>query len=173
MARRIKPIARSHDRRAFDCGDPDLNDYLRRYARQNHDSGGAKTFVAVGDDAPARVLGYYSIAPASVAFERVPPGVLPGLGRYPVPAYRLARLAVHLSIQGQGLGGELLVDASSRALAVATEIGGVGLLIDAKNDRAAAWYARFGASTLTDGDLELLLPFATIRAAFDAAARPS
>jgi hypothetical protein len=52
------PLVRSHDRNTFDCGTDDLNTYLRRYARQNHESGGAKCFVAVERDRPSRILGY-------------------------------------------------------------------------------------------------------------------
>ena len=64
---REEAIRRHHDRRNFDCGAPALNEYLDRYARQNHESGGAKTFVAVSPTAPARVLGYYSISPGSMS----------------------------------------------------------------------------------------------------------
>ena len=63
---REEALARSHDRKAFDCGDPALNDYLVRYARQNHESGSAKTFVAVSPEYPKRILGYYSVCPASL-----------------------------------------------------------------------------------------------------------
>ena len=59
---REEPVGRHHDRKRFDCGSSDLNDYLSRYARQNHESGGAKTFVAVPLTGPARVLGYHSIS---------------------------------------------------------------------------------------------------------------
>ena len=66
------PIAKRHDRAAFDCGDPDLNLYLQRFARQNHESGGAKCFVAVPSDAPARILGFYTLSPASIEYSARP-----------------------------------------------------------------------------------------------------
>jgi hypothetical protein len=69
---REEPIARHHDRNAFDCGARELNEYLRRYARQNHESGGAKTFVAVSTESQTRVLGYYSLSPGAIEFARVP-----------------------------------------------------------------------------------------------------
>jgi GNAT superfamily N-acetyltransferase len=78
--------------------------------------------------------------------------------------FRLGRLAVSLSVQGRGLGGDLLFAAGERALAVAQEVGGVALAIDAKNERAAAWYERFGALRLLDDPLKLVLPLETIRA---------
>jgi GNAT superfamily N-acetyltransferase len=123
------PIAKRHDRATFDCGDPDLNLYLRRYARQNHESGGAKCFVAAPSDAPTRVLGFYTLSPASLEFSRAPALAKKGLARYDVPVFRLGRLAVDKTAQGRGLGGALLLRAADRCIRVAREIGGVALLI--------------------------------------------
>ena len=162
---REKPIGRHHDRKGFDCGSAELNDYLARYARQNHESGGAKTFVAVLPAEPTRVLGYYSISPGAIEFARVPATLTRKLGRYEVPVFRLGRLAVSMSLQGRGLGGELLLAAGVRALSVAAQIGGVALAIDAKDEHAAKWYERFGALRLLDDPFQLVLPLATIVAA--------
>ncbi len=162
---REEPIARQHDRKAFDCGSRELNDYLARYARQNHESGGAKTFVAVPPDEPTRVLGYYSISPGAIEFARVPAALTRKLGRYEFPVFRGGRLAIGLAVQGRGLGGDLFLAAGVRALSVATEIGGVALAIDAKDARAVAWYERFGAVRLIDDLLKLILPLGTIAAA--------
>ena len=166
---REEPIGRQHDRTSFDCGVPDLNTYLARYARQSHQSGGAKTFVAVSPGDAARVLGFYSISPGAIAYARVPASLMRKLGRYEVPVFRLARLAVDLSVQGRGLGGELLLAAGERAIAVATEVGGVALAIDAKDAAAARWYERFGAMALMDDPLKLILPLAVIADAIHAA----
>jgi len=155
-------LARSHDRKAFDCGEPALNNYLVRYARQNHESGGAKTFVAVAPDSPTRILGYYSLCPASLEYARTPELLQRGLGRYDVPMFRLGRLAVDRTVQGQGLGGQLLVSAGVRCIAVAAQVGGRALLIDAKNERAAKWYASYGAIALLDAPLTLVLPLSVI-----------
>ena len=97
--------------------------------------------------------------------QRTPEIVRRGLARYEVPAFRLARLAVALPTQSKGLGGQLLLAAGRRCLLAATEVGGVALLIDAKNERVAGWYTSYGAVPLLDAPLSLLLPFATIRAA--------
>ena len=159
---REEPVDRHHDRKTFDCGVIELNEYLDRYARQNHESGGAKTFVAVLRAEPARVLGYYSISPGAIEFARVPARLSRKLGRYEVPVFRLGRLAVSLTSQGQGLGGDLLLAAGVRALAVAAQIGGVALAIDATDARAAKWYERFGATQLLDDPLKLMLPLRVI-----------
>ena len=144
-----------------------LNDYLQRYARQNHESGGAKTVVAAAVDSPKTVLGYYTIAPGAIDFAEVPAAARRGLGRYEVPVFRLGRLAVSVKAQGRGLGGDLLMAAGVRALAVAEAVGGVALAIDAKDEAAARWYERFGALRLLDDPLALVLPLATMSAALE------
>jgi GNAT superfamily N-acetyltransferase len=168
LAWQEKPLGKVHDRKAFDCGDVALNTYLQRFARQNHASGGAKTFVAVEANAPNIVLGFYTLSPASIDYARTPDVVRRGLGRYEVPVYRLGRLAVATTVQGRGLGGALLLAAGRRCLAVSAKVGGVALLIDAKSDRAAHWYEGYGAVRLADAPLTLLLALKTIAAALQA-----
>jgi GNAT superfamily N-acetyltransferase len=165
---REAPISKSHKRADFDCGDDELNDYLRRHARQSHERGGAKTVLAVPIDDDQRILGYYSLSPAALAFARAPEVIRRGLARHDVPAFRLGRLAVDRSMQGHGLGGLLLLAAGRRCLRAAVEVGGVALLIDAKNDSVAEWYAKWGAIRLLDSPLSLVLPLATVAAALAA-----
>jgi GNAT superfamily N-acetyltransferase len=165
---REEPLGRHHDRKTFDCGSHDLNDYLERYARQNHESGGAKTFVAVSPAAPTHVLGFYSISPGAIEFARVPSKLTKNLGRYDVPVFRLGRLAIDRSIQGHGLGGGLLLAAGERALVVSAEVGGVALAIDATDEKAAKWYERFGALALLDDPRKLILPLGVIADAITA-----
>ena len=166
-----EPIGKRHNRDAFDCGDAALNDFLRRYARQAHEQGGAKTFVAVPDDRTTHVLGFYTLSPASVQFSRTPQVITRGLARHDMPAFRLGRLAVDRTLQGQGLGGQLLLAAGRRCLRAAQEVGGVALLIDAKNEAVAGWYASYGALPLLDAPLCLLLPLATIKTALELAGK--
>jgi GNAT superfamily N-acetyltransferase len=154
------PLAKRHDRAAFDCGDPDLDVYLQRYARQNHESGGAKCFVAAPSSARSRILGFYTLSPASIEYSRTPALAKKGLARYDVPVFRLGRLAVDRSVQGRGLGGALLLRAADRCIRVSQDVGGVALLIDAKNDRAARWYESYGALRMDDAPLSLVLPLA-------------
>jgi predicted N-acetyltransferase YhbS len=83
----------------------------------------------------------------------------------------LARLAVDRGVQGQGIGGQLLLAAGRRCLLASAEVGGVVLVIDGKNERVAGWYASFGAIPLLDAPLSLLLPLATIEAALKKAGK--
>jgi GNAT superfamily N-acetyltransferase len=114
------------------------------------------------------VLGFYSISPGAIEFARVPAKLTKKLGRYDVPVFRLGRLAIDRSAQGQGLGADLLLAAGERALAVSVQIGGVALAIDAKDEKAARWYERFGALTLLDDPLKLILPLGLIANAITA-----
>jgi GNAT superfamily N-acetyltransferase len=166
---REEAVARKHDRKSFDCGERELNEFLWLYARQSHERGGAKTFVAVDARNGRTVFGYYSLSPASIVYARVPEIVRHGLGRYEVGAYRLSRLAVSGAMQGKGLGGQLLLAAGRRCLRVAEEVGGAVMLIDAKKERAASWYGSYGAVPLLDAPLTLVLPLQTISAALKAA----
>ncbi|MHB8551841.1 MAG: GNAT family N-acetyltransferase [Acidiferrobacterales bacterium] len=157
-----EPLGRRPDRSRFDCGVHELNAYIKRYARQHHESGGAKTFVAVPPAEHARMLGFYSISPGAIEFDRVPAKLTKKLGRYEVPVFRLGRLAVDRLMQGRGLGGDLLLAAGGRALAVAAQVGGVALAIDAKDEHGVRWYERFGALRLLDDPLKLVLPLSII-----------
>lgn len=156
-----EPVEKKHDRKAFDCGDAVMNDFLQRYARQSHDLGGAKTFLAIDDADNKTILGFYSLAPAALAYADTPALVRRGLAQHDVPGFRLARLATDMKFQGQGLGGQLLAAAARRCLLAAAQVGGVVLIIDAKNARAAQWYASYGAVPLTNKPLTLVMALAS------------
>lgn len=156
-----EPIGKHHDRKAFDCGNTLMNEFLYRYARQSHDTGGAKTFLAIDNTDNTTVLGFYSLAPGALAYADTPEMARRGLARHDVPGFRLARLATHVRVQGKGLGGQLLAAAGRRCLRAAAEVGGVILIIDAKNERAADWYAAYGAVPLANTPLTLVMSLAT------------
>ncbi len=166
-----EPINKAHDRGVFDCGEEALNEFLRRYARKSHELGGAKTFLAIDDADNKTVFGFYSLSPASTGYSRTPEIIRRGLARHDVPGFRLARLAVDRRMQGRGLGGQLLLAAGKRCLLASAEVGGVVLVIDAKSERVAGWYAGYGAVPLLDAPLSLLLPLATIEAALKKAGK--
>jgi len=100
-----------------------MNDFLQYYARQSHESGAAKTFVEI-DDAD-KTLGFYSLAPAALAYAETPETVRRGLARHDVPGFRLTRIATAIRWQGQVLGGQLLAAAARRCLRAAAEVGGI------------------------------------------------
>jgi GNAT superfamily N-acetyltransferase len=165
-------IDKSHDRKGFDCGQPDLNAFLAQHARKAHENSISKTYVALDADDGRTIHGFYTLSPAQVDFFRVPELARPSGGRYPVGGFRLARLAVREGLQGEGLGGQLLVAAAVRCIRASAEMGGTALIIDAKDERAAAWYRLYGAVPLNDAPLSLLLPYALLKAALAASGKP-
>jgi GNAT superfamily N-acetyltransferase len=159
-----EPIAKSHGRAAFDCGDGQMNEFLLRFARQSHEQNASKTFCAIDDAVPDRILGFYTIAPSAVEHASVPDAMTRGLARHDVPGFKLARLAIDRAVAGQGLGGQLLAAAALRCLRLAGEGGGLLLIIDAKGERAANWYASYGAEPLKDKPLTFVMPLVTFAA---------
>lgn len=131
----------SHDVSSFDCQASSLNDFLKQYAWQNLQNYSGRTFVATRGNI---VVGYYTLAAASVEHSSVPPRSKKGLGKYPVPVILLARLGVDVSEQGQGLGKGLLKDALLRALSVTQNIGARAVLVHAIDEKAEAFYLKYG-----------------------------
>ena len=154
---RILPLTGSHDRQSFDCGRPELSDWLRSIARQHQDKGLSKTFVAILDDAPTRICGYYALTLTEVDTRSLPEARRKKLPRL-IPGIRLGRLAVDAQFQGNRLGELLLVDAIERVRLIHQHAGVVGLFVDAIDDKAAAFYVHFGFEAFVDDPLKLFLP---------------
>jgi GNAT superfamily N-acetyltransferase len=154
---RIQPLTGQHDRSAFASGSPPLDEWLRQTAQQHQRRGLSKAFVAVLDDQPARILGYYALTACEVLTAALPDDLARKLPRR-IPAVRLGRLAVDRSIQGNGLGAHLLVDAIERSRRVLENIGVHALFVDAKDEAAAAFYRKYGFRALPDDALTLVLP---------------
>lgn len=165
-------IERAHNRRDFDCGQVDLNAFLAQHARKAHENSVSKTYVAIDAEDGITIHGFYTLSPAQVDFARVPEAARPGGGRYPVAGFRLGRLAVSMMLQGQGLGGQLLVAAAIRCMRASAEVGGTAMIIDAKDQQAAAWYRSYGAVPLLDAPLTLVLPYGMLRLALQVADKP-
>lgn len=158
----VLPLAGSHDRQGFDCGRQELNDWLRQVARQHQDKGLSKTFVAIREEAPSCVCGYYALTLAELENQHLPEAWRKKLPRR-IPGVRLGRLAVDRQYQGKGLGELLLVDALMRARRIYTEAGGIGLFVDALDTQAAEYYRRFGFQQAPDNPLLLFLPASVVR----------
>ncbi len=167
-----EPIDKRHDRKGFDCGQNELNTFLHKHARQSHENGASKTYVAIDDGNGKTILGFYTLSPAQVQYQRVPEIARYKLGRYNVGGFRLGRLAVSTALQVHGLGGQLLVAAARRCIRASEQMGGTAMMIDAKDEQSAAWYQLFGAVALNDMPLSLLLPYNMLKAALAKAGKP-
>ena len=152
----VRPLAGDHDRRGFDCGREEMNDWLRQVARQHQDKGLSKTFVAVSEKAPARICGYYALTLAELETRHLPQAWRKRLPRR-IPGVRLGRFAVDREYQGKRLGELMLVDALTRAQRIYTEAGGIGLFVDALDEKAAGYYLNFGFAASPSNPLLLFL----------------
>jgi GNAT superfamily N-acetyltransferase len=154
----VEPLGTQHNRDAFDCEENSLNEFLKKYARQNDEKGLGRTFVAVKPGDPA-IIGYYTIASGAVSFDTVPEK----LPRYPIPVAHLGRLAVDKQARGQGMGAFLLIDALRRIAQVADQMGIYAVEVYALNESAKQFYLKYGFTPLEDDPLHLYLPMKKIR----------
>jgi GNAT superfamily N-acetyltransferase len=158
----IMELSADHDRSAFSCGQPSLDEFLKKYAGQNQKTGVSRTFVAL-KPAQKAVRGYYSLSAGTVALDRVPEEQRRRLPRYPVPVAHLGRLAVDTGAQGQGLGAFLLVDALRRIQTAADSIGIHAIEVVAIDEAAKRFYLKYGFIELLDDPHHLYLSMKTVR----------
>ena len=133
-------LSAEHDLSEFDSGEPALDDWLRRRAFQNEESGASRTYVVcVG----TRVVGYYTLAVGAVAHEQGPGRIRRNMPD-PVPAMILGRLAVDKSQQGRGIGTGMLRDGVLRTVQAAGIAGIRAILVHAISEPAKRFYERHG-----------------------------
>lgn len=162
---RIEPIRKDHVRSAFDCGVSELDDFIRKYARQNERLGLGRTFVATrGRGGP--VLGYFTLRAGSVECRALPLEETKRFPKYPVPVVHLAKLAVDRSARGEGLGERLLLDALRRAFDASVAIAAFAVEVIAIDARARDFYVRYGFKPLVNDELHLYLSMKTLSKIF-------
>jgi GNAT superfamily N-acetyltransferase len=159
-----EPLAKQHRLDEFGCGEPPLDEWLKRHARGAQASGSARVFVTTLEDGET-VVGYYALAAAHVAPEEATERARKGQPQTrPVPAILLARLAVDRKHQHAGLGRSLLRDVLLRCLDAAEAIGARVLLVHAKHDAAKAWYMQHGFEESPTDPLHLMMLLKDVRA---------
>jgi ribosomal protein S18 acetylase RimI-like enzyme len=161
----IESLKKRHRREAFDCEIPELNEFLKKYARQSSSLNISRTYVATSHG-EMDVLGYYTLRAGQAECAQLPPAESRRLPRYPVPVVHLARLAVHKNERGKGLGEFLLVDALRRMFRAGTEIGAFAVEVIAKNEAARRFYLKYGFHSLLDDQLHLYLSMKTLKKLF-------
>jgi predicted N-acetyltransferase YhbS len=167
----VEPLSGDHETADFDCGSEAQTGWLRRHGLQAHQSDTAKVYV-VCRAGTRRVVGYYALAAGSVSHDAVPPRIVKGLGRYPVPVILLTRLGVHVEEQGRGLGSALVRDALLQTASIANRVGVRALLIHAETPEAATFYRRIdsGFEPSPTDSLHLVLLMKDLRGAIREAA---
>ncbi len=157
----IKEISKTHLKK-FDCGVSELNDFLSRYALKNDALGIGKTFIAINDK--DEIAGYFTLSTAQVAFKEIPDEYRTKLPKYPIPALRIARLAVNKNMQGKGIGKYLLTQAFIKTVRVAEVTGLYFIIVDAK-ETSKSFYEHYGFHKFNDEDLCYFILVDTVRKA--------
>ncbi len=152
----VLPLNDGHDRKGFDCGDVELNGWLSQIARQHKEKRVSSTFVAVADVTSTEVLGFYAISLAELVNADLPAQYRKRLPAK-VPVFRLGRLATAKQHQAKGIGENMLYDAIDRVMRIAQEVGGIGLMVNAKPS-AVDFYKRYGFELMADHPQNLFLP---------------
>ena len=169
MAVVIRRLEEHDEVENFDCGDDALNNYLRRHAWTNQQKSSiGVSYVALDEDAPRTVLGYFTLAMAGVPRNAFPKKYVRGLPPYDLPLILLARLAVDRRFAGRGLGHALISEALRISLRVSDEVGCRCVITDAYRDRIS-WCSRYGfvpiEGAAPTGLQRMFLDMRTIRAA--------
>lgn len=159
----IKKLTREHDRKAFDCGEESLNDFLRTRARKWAESGMGVTRVALLSQDDPTIIGYYTLAASSLDCSVMPAR---RSGPRQVSAILLGRLAIDIKHQGHGTGERLLIHALKRAERFSQVIGASCVVVDALHDKAESFYKRYGFINLLDKEHHLFIPMETISRLF-------
>jgi ribosomal protein S18 acetylase RimI-like enzyme len=159
----VSELSGRHDKESFDCGNAELNSYLRQIAGQHIRKSLARVYVACEENEPSRILAYYSLNACEIKSEDLPE---PLRKKYPtrIPAVRLGRLAVARASQGRGLGERMLFHAMWNVSQVDVIVGAAVLLVDAKDGNAKRFYVKYGFLDLRDRPLNLFMPIARVKA---------
>lgn len=161
----IEPLGPKHDRAAFSCGVDILDAYLHKQAGQDLKKRVAVPFVITPDG--TTIAGYYTLSQYSVQLDDIPAELAKKLPKYPmVPATLLGRLAVSVAFRGQGHGATLLMDALYRTLQHSREVASAGVIVDAKDPAALAFYKKYGFLELPRIERRLFLPMGTVEQLF-------
>ena len=158
----IQLLGVQHRREGFDCGEAALNDFLLRQAGQQQRRGFGKTYVALAEDG-VTVTGFITVSAGQIATTSLPSQLK--LPRYPAPMLRIGRLAVDARHQGKGIGQNLLAFALRLAVEFSQRVGLYAVVVDAKHDKAQAFYVKLGFIACVDNPLCLYLPVATLEQA--------
>ncbi len=158
---KIEVLQAHHQKKSFNCGQDDLNKFIKQYASQHQKSGTSKTYVAIDDDTQ-QVRGFYCLSSTSIGFDGVDAVLTQRLPRYPLPGVVIGRFAVDQTAQGRGIGKVLLAHALKQVSKVAQIIGVNFIVIHAKDQKAMEFYQRFGFISLTSNPLTLIYPVSEI-----------
>jgi GNAT superfamily N-acetyltransferase len=162
-----------HDRSTFNCGEPELNIFIKTQAAKHMQAGISRTMVLPSSqpllNQKYAICAFYSVAPSSISRKSLPTQLAKKLPRYPIPVFLLAQLAVHKEFHGNGLGKTSLVRALKYLWEVNHHMRAYAIVVDCLTDSAQAFYAKFGFEVLCqrNGRIRMFLPMRTVEQIFD------
>ena len=167
-----------HDRRAFDCGEIELNTFLQKQAVRHMDAGVSKTLVLPTLNFPSNmpavdlkyaICSFYTVAAATISREILPQSQAKKLPKYPVPVFLLAQLATDIQYHGQGLGKVSLINALQYLVRVNKHMPAYAIIVDCLNERSQSFYNKFGFEVLClhNGRVRMYINMKTVIQLFD------
>lgn len=159
---------KQHNRKGFDCGQPELNAFLQQYAQRHRDAGISKTMVLLDKANSDKIRSYYTLSHSEVKRQSLPPRLAKKLPHYPIPVMLIAQLAVDTKMHGQGLGKITLVNALEHAYRVNLHLPSYAVVVDALDSSVQSFYEQYGFQVL-DHDAKrarLFLPMKTVAQLF-------
>jgi len=162
-----------HDRTSFDCGVPELTNFLKNHAARHMRAGISKTMVLPASDPLPNekkpICAFYTITPSVIAVNTLPKKRAKALPRHPIPVFLIAQLAIHLDVQSQGLGKATLIKALEHLWNISKHMPAYAVVVDCLSDNLEAFYRQFGFEWLckNEGKTRLFLPMKTVARLFE------
>ncbi|WP_119395662.1 GNAT family N-acetyltransferase [Salinibius halmophilus] len=162
-----------HDRNSFDCGEDELNTFIKTQAAKHMQAGISRTMVLPSAqpllNKKHAICAFYSVAPSSISREALPANLAKKLPKYPVPVFLLAQLAVHKEFHGSGLGKVSLVRALKYLWDVNHHMRAYAIVVDCLTDSAQSFYSKYGFEVLCEhnGRTRMFMPMKTVAQLFE------
>lgn len=162
-----------HDRSSFDCGEDELNGFIKTRAAKHMVAGVSRTMVRPAisplPDGKYPICSFYSIAPSQIERQTLPAALAKTLPHYLIPVFLIAQLAVHADIKGRGFGKITLIKALEHLWSVNAQMRAYAVVVDCLNRAAQDFYTRFGFEKLTqvNGRVRLFMPMSTVGQLFE------
>jgi len=159
-----------HDRESFDCGNNELNNFIKTQAAKHAKQSISKTYVLPSakklDNGMSSICAFYTLSPASLDRETLPSDTSKKLPHYPIPVILLGQLAVNNNFKGHGLGKITLIKALKFAQTISNDIGGYAVVVDCLDKSIEKFYCKYGFQEIEriNGKMKMFLPMKTIKA---------
>lgn len=161
-----------HDRASFDCGEKELDTFLKTQASKHMNVGISKTMVLADNLEKAEnnypICAFFTVAPSSIKRESLPAKLAKKLPHYPIPVFLIAQLAINKSYQGKGFGKITLIKALEYLWRVNSQMAAYAIIVDCLNDKVLAFYEKYGFKILGEfnGKTRMYIPMKTIKTLF-------